>query len=495
MRRAIVIGGGIGGLATAIRLQHAGWQTTVLEKNSRMGGRCNVLEQDGFTFDTGPTLLLMRDVLDDLFAHTGEPLSACLDLVRVFPNYRVHFADGSGVTLSNDRFQVESELEALESGAGEAYRRYLDDAGYKYRVSRDRFVERNFRHWGEFATLTNLYYLLTTNTLRKLDVHASRYFRDPRLIAALTFQTMYLGLAPSQAPAVYSLLPYTEVEEGIWFPRGGMYRIVEALAARATELGVSLLTGTEVGALTSYGRRVSGVELTDGTSMAADLVVSNADLPYTYDRLVPANRRGPFTNRKLRGLNYGSSAFLMYLGVDRKFPSLHHHDVYLCDDMRGNFDAIFRTGELPEDPSFYLCAASRTDPSLAPPGHEAIYLLAPVPALSAKVDWNRERDAFKERMYSRLEAVGLGDMRKHVVMERTYAPTDFVSDYNAANGSAFGLAHGFRQIGYMRPANKARDFDNLYFVGASTVPGGGIPMVVIGSRLVTDRINQDWGND
>ncbi len=493
-RRAVVIGAGLGGLATAIRLQSAGWHVTLIEQGDRVGGRCGVWREAGFTFDTGPTLLLMRDVLDDLFASVNRNLDDYLELQRIHPNYGVHFGDGTSLVLSADRQQVENQLESFERGAGDAFRRYLLDAGYKYRVSRDRFVERNFAHWYQFATITNLYYLITTNTLRKLETHAQRYFHDPRLVAALTFQTMYLGLAPSKAPAVYSLLPYTEIAEGIWFPRGGMYRIPEALREVACELGVHIRLRAKARRLVNRNRRVQSVELDSGEMLDADIVVTNADLPYAYANLVPAERRGRFTDRALRRLDYGSSAFLLYLGVDREYPELHHHDVYLSGDIRGNFDAIFRQGMLPRDPSIYTCVASRTDPSLAPEGGEAIYVLVPVPSLAGHVDWRREGAAFKELVFRRLADVGLTDLREHIVVERTYTPEDFVHDYNITNGSAFGLSHSFRQVGYMRPNNRARDLDNLYFVGASTVPGGGVPMVLIGSRLVAERVQGDWGS-
>ncbi len=492
-RRAIVIGGGLGGLASAIRMQHAGWDVTILEQNEQLGGRCNVIEDAGYTFDTGPTLLLMRDVLDDLFRSVGRSLCDFLRLVRMSPNYQVTFGDGTSLEVSTDYERMARQLESFEVGASTAFRRYIEDAGYKYRVSRDRFVERNFSHWYEFATAQNLYYMLKTNTLRKLDKHAARYFRDPRLIDAFTFQTMYLGLAPKQAPAVYSLLPYTELEEGIWYPCGGMYGIVRALEKLARELGVDIRLGARVTGLTLHRRRVGAVRLQDDSLVPADIVVSNADAPYTYASLVPRSRRGRFTDRTLRRLDYGSSAYLLYLGVDRTYPNLLHHNVFLSTDTHDNFESIFDRKELPRDPSLYVNIPTRTDPSLAPPGCDVVYVLVPVPRLGPGTDWSKQGAAFREIVFDRLEASGLHDLRKHTVVQHECTPEDFSSRFNLANGSAFGLSHSFRQVGYMRPGNKASQLDNLYLVGASTVPGGGIPMVIIGSRLVTERVQQDWG--
>ena len=494
-RTVAVLGGGLGGLATAIRLQHAGWAVTVLEKNETLGGRCNVITADGFSFDTGPTLLLMRDVLDDLFRSVGRQLEDYLRLVRVQPNYRITFGDGTSLEISADRQRMAQALESIEPGSWRQFQRYIDDAGYKYKVSRDRFVERNFKHWYEFTTPSNLYYMLATNTLRKLDRHASRYFHDPRLVAAFTFQTMYLGLAPADAPSVYSLLPYTEIEEGIWYPCGGMYSIVAAMERLALELGVEIRTQTTVTGVNLAGRRVQSVQLGSDEQIAADVVVSNVDLPFTYSNLVPKSRRGRFTDRTLRRLDYGSSAYLLYLGVDRTYEHMLHHNVFLSSDTAANFDAIFKRKELPVDPSLYVNIPTRTDASVAPAGHEIVYVLVPVPRLAPTVDWKRDGASFRDRVVRRLESTGLPELRQHIVFEREFTPHDFASQYNLTHGSAFGLSHNFKQVGYMRPSNKARDMSNMYFVGASTVPGGGIPMVVIGSRLVSERVQGDWGHE
>jgi phytoene desaturase len=489
-KTAVVVGAGLGGLSTAIRLQHAGWQVTVLEKNHQVGGRCRTVQQDEFVFDAGPTLLLMPDVLHSLFRSVGRELDDYLELLRCRPNYRLTFGDGSRLDVSSDMDSMSDQLDAIEPGSGDSLRRYLADAGYKYRVARKRFVERNFRHWSEFLTLQNLYFMQKTHTLRNLDSHVRSYFRDPRLALAFTFQTMYLGLAPHDAPSVYSLLPYTEMVEGIWHPRGGMGRISEVLLDLATELGAAVETSVEVSRVTSQGRRVTGVETLDGRLVAGDVLVMNADLPYAYRHLLPGDRSRRSV-RRLNKLDYGSSAFLLYLGLDRRYPDLVHHNAFLSTDPTENFDAIFRRKELPVDPSIYVCAAGRTDPSMAPVEKDALYVLVPVSALNGNIRWERDAGAFRDRILDKLESSGLSDLREHIVSERVFTPEDFATTYNTARGNAFGISHGFWQIGYMRPGNKASELDNLYFVGASTVPGGGVPMVVIGSKLVAERVRED----
>lgn len=487
--RTVIIGAGVGGLATAIRLAAAGHAVTVLERHQRVGGRANQICADGYRFDTGPSLLLMPDVYQELFASAGRKLEDYVKLLPMEPNYRVHFADGAWFDASRDLGRMARQVDAIEPGAGSRIEPFLRNAAYKYRIARRQFVGRNFRHLFQFLTLTNLYYLVRTGALANLFRTTRRYFRDERLRLAFTFQTMYLGISPLDAPAIYALLPYTELVEGIWYPEGGIYRFIEAMERLAGELGAEVRTRTEVTALEFDGDRVAGVRLADGSVLAADVVVANADLPGAYHRFVPERLRPDYSNRRLRGMRYTASAYMLYLGVDRVYDQLRHHNVFFNDDFRANFDAIFRTRRLPDEPSLYIAAPGRTDASVAPPGHDALMVLVPVPHLSRDgVDWEREEPAFRAHIYERLERLGLTDLRNHVVVERTFTPRDWRDSYALTLGSAFGLGHDVLQVGYLRPNNRAKRLRNLYFVGASTVPGTGVPMVIIGARLVSERI-------
>jgi phytoene desaturase len=300
---------------------------------------------------------------------------------------------------------------------------------------------------------------------------------------------MYLGISPLDAPAIYALLPYTELVEGIWYPQGGIYRLIEAMRRIAEEIGVEIRTSTEVTGLRFIGNQVTGVRLAGGETIDADIVVANADLPGAYHRFVPEHLRPDFPDSRLRRLRFTASAYMLYLGVDRVYDHLQHHNVFFSGDFRANFDAIFRTLLLPADPSLYIAAPSRTDPSVAPPGHDALMVLVPVPHLARDgVDWDLEEPALRERLYDQLERLGLTDLRRHIRVERHVTPVDWRDTYGLTAGAAFGLAHDFMQVGYLRPGNRAKKVPNLYFVGASTVPGTGVPMVIIGSRLVTERI-------
>ncbi|HZB98361.1 MAG TPA: phytoene desaturase family protein [Candidatus Sulfotelmatobacter sp.] len=489
--RAVVIGAGLGGLASAMYLRHMGCEVTVVEKNESIGGRCNRWTRDGFTFDTGPTLLLMADVLARLFQECGYSLEEHVELVRMRPNYRITFSDGSRLNISSDVQAMRDELETFEPGAGESFVRFLADAGYKYRISRARFVERNFDHWGQFLAPANLPRFLDTGVLRKLSWHLARYFRDPRLQIAFSFQSMYLGLSPQAAPAVFALLPYTEIVEGIWYPRGGMYQMVLAMASVLQQSEVSIRTSACVERVDCLGSHCTGVTLASGEHLPADIVVCNADLPWAYEKLLPPQQREPYTSQRLEKLRYGSSAMMLYLGMRDVPDDLLHHNVYIGRDVQQNFDDIFKRPAVPVDPAFYVNVSSRTDRTLAPKGGDAVYMLAPA-ALAGALEWRDGSGAeYRARMIAGLRHLGFHSPEEHIVVERAVTPDDWRDLYNLRRGATFGIAHDLFQVGVMRPANRHSQIRNLFFVGASTQPGGGIPMVFLGARLVAERVARE----
>ena len=482
--RVALIGAGVGGLSAAVRLAHQGYAVDVYEKGAVPGGRCGRLEVGGFTFDTGPTLLLMPEVLEETFAAAGRRLSDYLTLVRCDPNYRVHFRDGSAITLTTELTAMGREIERIEPGAFERYLAFLAQGRVQYRTSVDRFVGRNFDHLGQFLTPGNLREVFRVRAHRKMYGEVSRFFRDPRLRAALSFQTMYLGISPYESPAVYGLLPFTELAQGIWYPRGGMYEIPRALERLARELGVVFHYGTPVERIEIANGRASGLRLAGGRRAPADVVLCNADLPWAYRNLIEPSAS------VLRGadrLKYTSSAYMMYLGTTRRFPGLLHHNVYLGRDYRASFDDIFKRFRVPADPSFYVNVSARTDPAAAPAGKDNVYVLVPVPHRHASLDWAVEGPRLRAGVLERLAELGT-DLRGAIEVERHWTPDDYAVELNLERGSAFGLSHNFFQVGPFRPANQDRNVANLFFVGASTQPGTGLPMVMLSARLVTERI-------
>jgi phytoene desaturase len=480
----------MGSLAAAIRLCAMGFEVEVFEKNDQPGGRMGRLERCGFTFDTGPSLLLMTDVYRELFRFAGRDLDDYVRLIPLDGEYRVNFGDGDSLTIRRTLPELIKELERIEPGVTPRFYRFLEDASRKYRIGRSEFVERDFEGARDFFGLRNLRLLLRTRALNNYYRSVSKFFRTQKLRQAFSLQTMYLGLSPFGAPAVYSLLPYTELaEDGLWFPEGGMYALIEAMERLATELGVRFRLNSPVEEIVVTKGRASGVRV-NGDEVEADAVLVGADLPYAYRELLGGSADEDFRWRKRENLEYTASAFMLYLGIDRKLEGMLHHNFYLSERYRENFEAVFRDRRLPDEPSFYAVVPSRTEPKMAPAGMESLFVLVPVPHLSDRVDWRRDGAAFKERVYELLEE-RCGIERSRVVFEKVRTPLDWRDEYNLEEGAAFGLGHGILQVGYFRPPMVSRSVEGLYFVGASTRPGTGVPLVTIGGRLVADRIKHE----
>jgi phytoene desaturase len=490
-KRVVIVGAGIGGLATAMRLAAQGFRVTVLEKNATVGGRANVREEAGYRFDTGPSLLLMTDVYRELFAFCGEDFDSLVPLIKMEPNYRVHFADGSTLEMSSDLATMIGNLEKIEPGVAPGYYRFLEDASHKYRLGRSQFVEKNFASATDFFTLKNLGLLGKLDALGTMYAHVSQFFKDERLRQAFSMQSMYLGISPFEAPAVYTLLPYTELaEDGLYYPQGGIYALPTAMAAVARKLGVEIQTGRGVTQILVKDGRARGVCVED-EMVPADIVISNADLPYTYTDLL-AERPAKFEEKSWQRQPFTSSAFMLYLGTDRVYSNHLHHNFFLSQNYRRNFEEIFDAKVAPRDPSFYLNCPARTDPTVATPGGDNLFVLVPIPHLTDQQTWGTDQVArFKDKVYDALETWGLPGLRRHVVVEQVVTPHEWRDQYNLKYGAAFGLSHGIFQVGYFRPSNKSPDVEALYFVGASTVPGTGVPLVCLGARLVTERIIAD----
>ena len=481
----------MGGLAAAIRLSAQGFEVEVFEKNGQAGGRMGRLEADGFTFDTGPSLLLMTDTYRELFRFAGRDLEDYANLIPLDGQYRVTFGDGDALTIRRMLPEMIRELERIEPGVTPRFYRFLEDACLKYRLGRSEFVERDFEGARDFFGLRNLRLLLKTKALGNYYRSVSRFFDSDKLRQAFSLQTMYLGLSPFEAPAVYSLLPYTELaEDGLWFPEGGMYALIQAMEKVAEELGVKVHLNSPVEEVVVQKGQARGVRV-NGEEVAADAVLVGADLPYAYRELLPDAANGDFGwRRKREKLEYTASAFMLYLGIDRKLDGMLHHNFYLSPKYRENFEQIFRDHALPDDPSFYAVVPSRTERGMAPEGMESLFVLVPVPHLGPNVDWERDGPAFKEKVYELLER-RCGVSRESVVYEKVRTPLDWRDEYNLEEGAAFGIGHGILQVGYFRPPMVSRSVGGLYFVGASTRPGTGVPLVTIGARLVAERIGRE----
>jgi len=492
-RSAVIIGAGMGGLATALRLRRRGWEVIVLEKQPRPGGRSNLLQENGFRADTGPTILVMKAAFEEFYRDIQHDLHQRLRLVQLDPNYRIYYHDGSFIDLYSNMALLAQEVEKVRPGSAQRLFRFLGESAKKYELGME-FVERNYDHITDLANPRAALRLWQTQAHQNLYRQVSRFFEfDDKLTKAFSFHSMFLGLSPMDALAMYSLITYADLALGMWFPMGGIYSIIEDMLDLCQEMGVELRTNAAVEEICIDSGRVTGARLNNGEVVKSDIVVSNADLPYTYHHLVPSRYRKRYSDSKLSKMDYACSGFILFLGVDRVYHNVRHQALYFSEDYRANLEAIFKTKRLPDDPSFHLNIPTVTDPSLAPPGHSLIYVLAPMPNLQADINWDEAAPHLREVLLNRLEQILDPELRRHIVWEHSYRPIDWLTDINATYGTAFGsLSHRFFQSSYFRPHNKADGIRGLYFVGQGTYPGIGMPMVMISSRLVTQRISVEW---
>ncbi|MBN1427984.1 MAG: phytoene desaturase [Anaerolineae bacterium] len=485
-RSVIVVGAGLGGIAAAAHLARHGMTVTVIEKNPRPGGRCDRISRDGHHFDTGPTLFVMPLLYEQEFTALGANMYEALDLQRVDPTYHLVFDDGSRLNLTSDMKRMHEQLEAIEPGSFQGFLRYMDEGHRHYHVSMEKLVNREFRTATEFFSLRNLPLLFQLKPLVKHYHNAGSYFRTPRLKASFTFQDMYMGLSPFEALATFSLMPYTELAHGVWYPRGGMYRVTEALVEIARQAGVEFVFDTAVRQIDVNGASARGVILSDGQKLAADIVLANADLPYVYQSLLPDQNLASRLSRK----RFSCSVISFFWGVDKSYPDLGPHTLFLGDNYRENFESIVQNMPLSEHPSLYLHAPTRIDPSMAPPGQDTLIAIVPVGHMGEdnQQDWGDIRDRARQEVFQRLALLGITDLEAHLKFETVYTPHSWHKLYNLLKGSTHGLCHNLTQLGYFRPANRHPHYHNLYFVGASTHPGTGMPTAMVSARMVAQRI-------
>ncbi|KAI0476130.1 phytoene dehydrogenase [Xylariaceae sp. FL0804] len=518
-KTAIVVGAGAGGIATAARLAKAGYAVTVLEKNAHTGGRCSLLHDGaGHRFDQGPSLLLLPRLFRETFADLGTtPEAEGVELLRCPSNYRVWFADGGDFELTGDTARMRAQIERVEGAAGfDRYLAWLREAHEHYELSVRCVLHRNFTALRQLAHPAFVAAGLRLHPLHSVWGRASRYFWSERLRRVFTFATMYMGMSPFDAPGTYSLLPYTELAEGIWYPRGGFHAILAALVRLGERLGVEYRLGAAVAQVTTHadGRTARGVRLADGEELEADVVVVNADLVYAYSNLFPKSAGVASYAEGLRARDGSCSSISFYWSLDRVVPELQTHNIFLADDYRGSFDDIFKRQTLPREPSFYLNVPSRVDPSAAPPGRDSLIALVPVGHLLKSAGFSSSSDASTTAgglprdqdwpaLVARARAAvlsavaarvpGVGDLGPHIAHEMVNDPAAWEARFNLDKGCILGLSHSFFNVLAFRPRTRARGLRNAYFVGASTHPGTGVPIVLAGARITCDQILADAG--
>jgi len=486
--RIVVIGSGFGGLAAAVRLQAAGHDVTLVDKRDKAGGRAYVYEQDGFTFDGGPTVITAPWMVRDLFELAGRDPDDYVRLVPVDPFYRIFFHDGTHFNYSRDQDGMLAQIRALDPDDVDGYLEFIRRT--------ERIFDKGFTDLADQPFLNVWDMVKIVPDMARLRSHrtvygfVSSFIKNDKLRQVCSFHPLLVGGNPFQTTSIYALIHHLEREWGVWFAMGGTGAIVNALVRLFDELGGTLRLDSEVGAITLDRGRATGALLRDGTELRADAVVSNGDVAHTYGQLLPAAARRKYTDARLRRLRYSMSLVVIYFGTDRTYrdQGLAHHNIILGPRYGPLLHDIFKRKELAEDFSLYLHMPTLTDPSLAPPGCDSFYVLSPVPHLSAKVDWRTRARPYRDAIMASLEERFLPDLSKHIVAEHMIDPRHFRDTLNSYKGSAFAIEPILTQSAYFRPHNKSEDVPNLYFVGAGTHPGAGLPGVLSSAKIVEKLI-------
>lgn len=490
-KRAIVIGSGFGGLAIAARLQAAGMDVTLLEKREKLGGRAYQLVDRGYVFDMGPSLITAPHVIDSIFQAGGRRLTDYVDLVPLDPYYRIYFHDGTHLDYVGDTGRMKEQMARFNAGDATRFDAFMEKVRPIFdAVIGDRLGSKPFDTLG-----TMLRFLPRMARMRAwlpVTTFVNRYFEDFRHRFIFSFHPLFVGGNPFSTPSIYLMIPFLEREGGVWFTRGGMYSVVQGLARYFQEMGGTVRTGEEVDEIVVEGGRAVGVRTASGFH-AADVVVSNADPGHTYGKLVDPGHRRRWTDAKLARTEWSMSCFLLYIGTRRQYPKLEHHTLILSERYKDLLKDIFDRKILPEDFSMYLHAPTRTDPGMAPPGGESMYVLVPVANQASGLDWEALRGPFTEKVMTFLEEWGLEDLRKETEVLHVFTPDDFASELNATLGNAFAIEPRFTQTAWFRPHNRSEDVAGLYLVGAGTHPGAGVPGVLMSAETTYGCIAQDLG--
>jgi phytoene desaturase len=486
----VVIGAGPGGLAVAILLASAGLRVKVIERLGVVGGRTSAIVAGGFKFDLGPTFFLFPRVLEEIFAAAGASLRDEVEMVRLDPHYRIVFGEGGELYATSEVSRMEAQIAQLNPADAAGFRRFLTENRVKLRRM-EPCLETPFLGWRDIFRLRLLKMLPMLRPHQSIDSYLQRFFHDPRIRLAFSFQSKYLGMSPFRCPSLFSILSFIEYEYGVFHPVGGCSAITAAMANLARRLGVEIRLGEPVEEIVLRGRRAIGVRTAAGVELASAIVL-NADFARAMSRLLPDAVRRRWRNGKIDRKKFSCSTFMMYLGLDGCYD-LPHHNIYIARDYARNLDEIENRHVLSEDPSFYVQNASVTDPTLSPRGMSSLYVLAPVTHQHPNVDWAQERDRFRALMLRQIAHAGFTDVERRIRFERLITPNDWDNRYEIHRGATFNLAHTLDQMLHMRPRNRFEDLDGVYLVGGGTHPGSGLPVIFESARISARLLLTDLG--
>ena len=477
----VIVGAGLAGLSAALRLAGAGRKVTVLERESVPGGRNGLLKKDGYSFDTGPSVLTMPSLINDAFNCVGEDMKDWLELTPLTPLYRAFYADGSQLDVHADTNEMEAEIaKHISSTEAAGYRRYVEFVTKLYKYEMNDFIDRNIDSPLNLLT-PNLARLIALGGFRKLSPKVNQFMKDPRLQKVYSFQAMYAGVSPQQALAIYAVIAYMDSVNGVFFPKGGMHAVPRALAAAAEKHGVVFKYNTTVTNVEVSNGRAKAVITESGERYECDAVILNPDLPVAYRELLG---KSPVTIKRLK---YSPSCVTLLVGSSKKYDFAAHHNIHFGHSWDGVFDELIKKKQLMSDPSILVTVPTHDDPNLAPPGKHSYYILFPTPNLDSDIDWNKQAGPYRDQMIKTIEERGYSGFGDSIETEVMTTPLDW-KNQGMEMGAPFASAHTFFQTGPFRPRNMAQGIENVVFAGSGTQPGVGVPMVLISGRLAAERI-------
>ena len=490
-KKAIIIGSGFAGLSAASFLAKAGWEVEVLEKHDQPGGRCRHFKADGFSFDMGPSWYWMPDVFDRYFGCFGKKVANYYDLIRLDPSYRIYWEQNQ-MDVPSDYAALKKMFDQLEPGAGEQLDAFMAEAEYKYRVGVNKLVFKPGQSLLEFVDKELIAGLFRLDVFNNIKSHIGKFFKHPQLRQMMEFPVLFLGALPENTPALYSLMNYADVKLGTWFPRGGMYKIVEGMHKLAVELGVTFHFNHNVSSIKVENGIAKTVVADNGKQFHADVVIGGADYHFIETKLLEKQYR-TYSDDYWEKRVMAPGCLIYYVGINTKIPDLPHHSLFFDVDFNDHAAEIYTNPDWPKSPLFYLSATSVTDPTQAPEGSENLFFLIPI-AAGLDGDDQSIRDHYFNLLSDRLHQRTGVDIRNHVVYKRSYSYTDFVDDYNAFKGNAYGLANTLMQTAILKPSCKSKKVKNLYYTGQLTVPGPGVPPSLISGEVVAKLVDRENGN-
>lgn len=493
MKDILIIGAGPGGLSAAMLLASMGYKVNIFEKQAYIGGRNSSINLDDYTFDMGPTFFIMKSILEEIFEKTGRKLGDYVKLKEINPMYRLVFGNGKTFnpwSLSHKENMLE-EIEKNFPGESSGYLSYLK----REKIKCEKLIpclQVPYSSWNDFIKLRFL------KALPYLDAHTSlygaleRYFEDDLLKLAFTFQAKYIGMSPWNAPGTFSIISYLEHSDGIYHVEGGLNKLSQAMAEVIKEQGGNIKLSSPVDKIIFEGKKAVGIKLDDGSIVRGDHIIMNADFAKGMSKLFPENLRKKYSDTKLYKKKYSCSTFMLYLGIDKIYSDISHHNIIFAEDYKSNIDDITKNRVLSDDFSFYVQNASVSDQTLAPEEKSTLYILVPVPNNKSEIDWDKERVVFRDKVIKALETKGgFKELSHHIEVEKIITPKDWENEKDVFLGATFNLGHQVSQMLIFRPHNKLEGYKNLYLVGGGTHPGSGLPTIYESGKITADLINQE----